>query len=474
MATLSTAFSIITGALEADQGALNVVSNNVANANTPGYTREVASWQENDPITINGQSYGDGVTFAGGVSQRDNVLNQELQQQNQAASASSARLSALDQVQAVFDQTTTANSSSSTDATSGISQDLTGFFDSLASLESDPSDPSLRQGVLSSATTLAGDFQSASSQLTSQQSSLDQESISVVSQVNALSQSIAQLNQQIQSSSPNADAGTLEDQRQQDIQQLSQLVGIHQIQTENNGLTITTSSGALLVSEGQSYALSTGPLNGVTHIYDSQGNDITSSLASGGGQIGGVLTVRDQDIPQILTALDTFAYDFGTQVNTVNEAGSDANGNSGTAIFNLPATATGASAAISVAITSPSQIAAAGAGLGSSDDTNLLALANLANQTIINGSTPTDYYSSFVSSLGTLVSDVSTQNTTQQASLTQLQSQVNSLSAVNMNDEASSLETFEQSYEAASKVFSVLDEVMTAALNLGIPTTYAS
>jgi flagellar hook-associated protein 1 len=474
MATLSTAFSIATGALEADQTALNVVSNNVSNANTPGYTREVASFQENDPISINGQSYGDGVTVPGGVSQRDRVLEQELQQQNQNTSASSARLSALDQVQTIFNQTTTANSSSSTAATNGISQDLSNFFDSVSSLESDPADSSLRQGVLSSVTTLASDFQSASSQLTSQQSSLDQESVSVVSQVNALSQSVAELNQEIQSTSPNTDAGTLEDQRQQDIQQLSSLIGVHQITTENNGLTITTSSGALLVSEGQSYALTTGPSNGVTHIYDSEGNDLTTSLASGGGEIGGVLTARDQDIPQILSSLDTLAYDFGTQVNTVNEAGADVNGNPGVAIFNLPATATGASAAISVAITSPSQIAAAGAGLGPSDDTNLLSMAGLANQPIIAGSTPTDYYSSFVSSLGTLVSDVSTQNTAQQASLTQIQSQVNSLSAVDLNDEAASLETFEQSYEAASKIFTALDQVMTSALNLGVPTTYTS
>jgi flagellar hook-associated protein 1 FlgK len=474
MATLSTAFSIATSALEADQDALNVVSNNVANANTTGYTREVASWQENDPITINGQNYGDGVTVTGGVSQRDRVLEQELQQQNQNVSASSARLSALDQVQTIFNQSTTANSSNTGGATNGIGRDLTNFFDSLASLESTPSDTSLRQGVLSSATTLASDFQSASSQLTSQQGSLDQESISVISQVNALTQSIAELNQQIQSSSPKADAGTLEDQRQQEIQQLSQLVGIHQIQTEDNGLTITTSSGALLVSEGQSFALTTAPANGATHIYDSQGNDITSSLTSGGGEVGGLLTVRDQDIPQVLDALDILAYDFGTQVNTVNEAGSDANGNPGSAIFSLPATAAGASGSIAVAITSPSQIAAAGSGLGSSDDTNLLALANLANEPIISGSTPTDYYSSFVSSLGTLVSDVSTQNQAQEASLTQIQSQVNSLSSVNLNEEASSLETFEQSYEAASKIFSVLDEVMTSALNLGIPTTYAS
>ena len=155
MATLNIAFSIASNALGQDQSALNVISNNVANANTPGYTREVANFQENDAITINGQGYGDGVTVTGGISQRNNVLEQELQQQNQLVSSSSARLNALDQVQSIFNQTTTSNSSSPTAATDGIGQDLTSFFGALSSLESDPSSASLRQGVLSSATTLA-------------------------------------------------------------------------------------------------------------------------------------------------------------------------------------------------------------------------------------------------------------------------------------------------------------------------------
>lgn len=472
MATINTAFSIATGALEADQEALDITSNNVANANTAGYTRELPNWVENDPIDIGSLQFGDGVSVTGGISQRDRVLDQEVQQQNQEVSASSERLNALDQLQAIFNQTTNANSTSS--SINGIGQDLSNFFDSLSSLESNASDSSLRQSVLSSATTLAGDISGAAAQLSAQQSALDQQSGSVVTQINSLSQSIAQLNTEIESSSPTTDAGTLEDQRQQDIQQLSQFIGVHQIQTENNGISITTAGGSLLVSEGQSFALTTGSLNGVNHIYDSQGNDITTALASGGGQIGGLLTVRDQDIPQVSSALDTLAYDFGSAINTANEAGTDANGNPGVAIFNLPASAAGAAADISVAITNPSQIAAAGAGLGSSDDTNLLALANLANQNIVGGSTPTGYYSAFVSTVGTLVSDVSSENTAQQASLTQLQSQVNSLSAVDLNEEAASLETFEQSYQAASKVFSIVDQVITAALNLGVPTTYST
>ena len=473
MATLSMAFDIASNALEADQSALNIVANNVANASTPGYTREVANWQENDPVTINGISYGQGAQVTGPVSQRDRVLEQSLQQQSQVASASSARLTALDQLQSVFSQATSSSSSNSS-ATNGISQDITGFFDSLSQLESSPSDNSLRQQVLTSAQNLAGDFQSASSQITEQQTSLDQQSGSLINQINALTQSIAKLNVQIQSTSPNGDAGTLEDQRQQDISKLAQLIGIHQIQTEDNGLTVTTSSGALLVSEGLSYALSAAPSGGVTHFYDAEGNDITTSLASGGGEIGGLLTVRDQDIPQVQNALDTLAFDLGTAVNTANQAGSDGNGNPGAAIFNLPATSAGAAAAISVAITSPSQIAAAATGLGPSDDTNLLAMANLAKQTIVAGATPTNYFSDFVSALGSLVSEVQTQNAAQQASATQLQNVVNSLSSVDLNEEASAMSTLEQSYQAAAKVFTILASVMTAALNLGVPTTYAS
>ena len=77
-----------------------------------------------------------------------------------------------------------------------------------------------------------------------------------------------------------------------------------------------------------------------------------------------------------------------------------------------------------------------------------------------------------VTSLGSLTSEVSSENTAQQASLTQLQSQIGSISGVNLNDEAAALETLEQSYQAASKLFTVLDQVMASALNLGVETSY--
>ena len=132
-----------------------------------------------------------------------------------------------------------------------------------------------------------------------------------MSEVNSLTASIAALNLQIESTSPNADAGTLEDQRQQDLTQLSQYIGFDQTRTENNGLTLTTANGALLVSEGQSYALSTNPANGNVDIVSSAGQDITSGLT--GGSLGGILQARDQDLPQVSSALNSLADAIGTR-----------------------------------------------------------------------------------------------------------------------------------------------------------------
>ncbi|MGD0901508.1 MAG: flagellar hook-associated protein FlgK [Terracidiphilus sp.] len=383
MGTISSAFSLISGALDADQSALSIAANNVANANTPGYTEEIPNWRENPPVQINGASYGSGVTETGPTSLRDRVLEERLDQQQQLASASSARLAALTGVQALF----TPDSGSASATAGDIGSDITGFFNSFSSLEANPTDNALRQQVLSSASTLAGDVSNAAASLNEQRSALDQEASGVTSQVNSLTSAIAQLNQQIQSTSPNADASTLEDDRQQDISQLSQLIGINQITTENNGLSITTTSGQLLLSEGNSFQLTTGTVGGVTHFYVGT-TDVTTQLAGGGGELGGYLTARDQDIPTVMTSLDQLAYRVSTNVNALNNTGTDLDGATGTVanplyIFNEPAAVAGSAANMSVTMTDPNQIAAAGLGQGTGDNSNAIAMANLANESLM-------------------------------------------------------------------------------------------
>jgi len=477
MGTISSALSIMSQALDADQEALNVVANNVANANTAGYTEETPDWQENQPISISGVSYGQGVTETGSTSERDRVLESRLDQQQQLAASSSTRLTALDTLQALF----TSASSSSSSTAGNIGSDITSFFNSFSSLEANPTENSLRQSVLSAASTLAGDISGAAASLNSQKASLDQEAAGTTSQVNALTGAIAQLNQQIQTTSPDADAGTLEDQRQEDLSQLSQLVGINQITTQNNGMEITTTSGQLLVSEGTSYQMTTGTVNGVTDFFVNN-TDITAELASGGGSLGGYLTARDTDIPSALSSLDQLAYSISTSVNKQNNSGTDYDGvegnvansaNAALNIFSEPTTVAGSAASMSVVMTDPNQIAAAGAGDGTGDDSNAIALAalNSSTSTIVDGKTPSNYYANFVTTLGSTVSAVKTENTAQEASVTQLQTQNDALSGVNLNDEASSMTTLERSYQAASQVFTMLNTVMASALNLGDQTT---
>jgi flagellar hook-associated protein 1 len=470
MGTINSALSVMAGALDADQDALSVVANNVANANTTGYTEETPNWQQNAPIDVNGIQIGDGVTGTAATSQRDRVLEERLDQQQQLASASSTRLTALNNMQALF----TPDSGSSNSTAGDIGSDITSFFDAFSSLESDPTDNALREQVLSSASTLSGDISSAANSLNAQSAAINQEAAGVASQVNSLTSAIAQLNVEIQSDSPNADAGTLEDQRQQDLSQLSQLIGINQVTTEHNGLSITTTSGQLLVSEGQSFQLTTGSVNGATDFFLG-GTDITSQLASGGGQLGGYLTARDVDIPGALGSLDQLAYGVSTSVNAQNNSGTDLNGATGTAanplyIFNEPTQVAGSAASMSAVMTDPNQIAAAAAGNGTGDNSNAVAMANLAGQAIVSGQTPINYYSNFVSTLGSTVAEVQTENTAQNASVTQLQSQRNALSSVNLNDEAAAMSTLENSYQAASQVFNILNSVMTSALNLGEET----
>lgn len=480
MGTINSAFGLISGALDADQSALNVVANNVANANTTGYTEEKPDWQQNSPITVNGITIGEGVTETGATSQRDRVLEQRLDQQQQLASGTSARLAALNEMQALF----TPDSGSSGSTAGDIGSDITGFFDSFSSLESDPTDNALRESVLSAASTLAGDISSAAASLNSQRSAIDQDASGIAGQVNSLTSALAQVNQEITSTSPDADAGTLEDQRQQDLSQLSQLIGINQVTTQNNGLEITTTSGQLLVSGSQSYQLTAGTVNGVTDFFLG-GNDITAGLTSGGGQLGGYLTARDQDIPSVLSSLDQLAYSISTSVNAANNSGTDLDGNEGTGtnsagvagtgttplyIFNQPTQVAGSAAAMTVTMTDPNQIAAAGLGDGTGDDSNAIVIAGLGKQQIVNGQAPTDYYSNFVTTLGSTVSEVQTENTAQNASVTQLQTQNNALSSVNLNDEAAAMSTLETSYQAASQVFSMLNSVMTSELNLGVET----
>jgi flagellar hook-associated protein 1 len=467
MGTLTSLLDISREALLADQAALNVTASNVANQKTAGYTNEVVSFQSTDTVTLSGSTYGTGVT-ASAVSQRDRVLEQRVQQQTQAQAQSGALESALQQVQNIFALSSTSTSASSTQLGTAINS----FFSSLSALTNNPSDTATRQSVLSAATTLAGDFNSAANQLSQISSSLNQQTVSDVSQVNSLTTAVASFNAQIASINPNADAGTLEDQRQLAIAQLSQLVGLDQISTPQNGITLTTSSGAVLVSGSQSYAVSTTQVGGnIDVLAGDPPQDVTSNLT--GGDLGGVLQARDTELPAYSSALDSLAYGIGTQVNQQNELGVDSSGNPGRAIFTLPASQAGAAASIQVSATNQGAIATAMSGEGSAANDNATALANLSTANIVGSQTASGFLASFLSQIGSDTAGATTSNTAQQATLTQLTTQRDSISGVSLDQEAANLTQYQRAYQAASQVFNIVNTLMASAINLGVETTVA-
>jgi flagellar hook-associated protein 1 FlgK len=225
----------------------------------------------------------------------------------------------------------------------------------------------------------------------------------------------------------------------------------------------------VLVAGGQSVDLETQSSGGVTHLLVG-GVDQTAALTNSGGQIGGALEARDVDIPSALASIDQLAWSMGTAVNAQQTSGTDADGNSGAPIFALGSGIPGAANALSLALTDPNGVAASASGDGALDGSNASAIAALASGGIVSGQTPTASYAALVGDIGAKVSEATTSQASQSASLTQLQSQQGALSSVDMNDQAALLQTYEQSYQAAAKVFTILNSVMTSAINLGTET----
>ncbi|MBZ5642909.1 MAG: flagellar hook-associated protein FlgK [Acidobacteriia bacterium] len=455
MGGLSGALSIALGALAADKGAVEITSNNIANVNTAGYSREQVNLSDNAPVLLGNLLFGTGVTLGQTTSIRDNLLERRLDQENQAAGQLSAFLGSLNQVQALF------NESSST----GLQTPLTAFFNSLTQLSANPSDSAARQGVVTSGQNLAAAIQQDSSNVQALQGNTDTGVQQSVTQVNQLAKQIAALNITISGiEGVGQDPGQALDQRTQLVRQLSGLIGISEADAGNGSLTITTANGASLVVGGDSFALTTQVNNNTTfHGVFSQGTDITSTIT--GGALGGQIQVRDQELPSILSKLDTFAYGLATAVNTQSKAGFDANGNPGVNFFNQPASPSSAAASLVVAISDPNLVAASSDGSVGSNG-NAQALVNLQNQNIISGQTPASYYSALIFQIGNDVSQAQNEQTAVGLVQQQLNDQRGAVSAVSLDQEAASLIQYQSAYQAAANVVNVINTLFTVTLNM--------
>jgi flagellar hook-associated protein 1 FlgK len=458
MGSLSSSMWIAAEALGADQGALDATSNNIANQNTPGYSREIPVLTDAAPTVEGNITYGNGVVLEQIQSVRDQVLQIQISDQNQQQGSAQAQYSAMQQVQGLF-----------SDPTTGIGADTATFFNSISQLSTDPASIPDRQAVLTAAQTVASDFNSTEQNLDSIQSGLNQSVTQTVTQINTLTKQIAQLNVQVgQMQQLGQDPGTLGDQETQLIQQLSQLTTVNQIQTEN-GLTLTTGNGTPLVVGGQSFALQTtnGPA-GMTDI-SSQGQDVTSSLQ--GGQLGGDLQVRDTVIPGLLSQVDTLASQFATSINAAQASGYDLNGNAGQPIFSDTSGA-GAASNLKVTMTDPSLIAASSDGTQGSNG-NVANLLAVQTQALPAGETPVNAYANLVSQTGNLTSQANAEVTASTSSLNQLNDQLGAVSGVSLDEETTNLMNYQRAYEASARVITTVDALTQSVLDMGSGVTAA-
>jgi flagellar hook-associated protein 1 FlgK len=452
MSNLTTSLWLAESALQATQGALEVTTNNIANASTPGYSREQAVLTERTPFEQGGIVYGTGADLQQIRSIRDQILSFRIAEETQQQSSSQAQYNALQQVQGLFSS-----------STQGIGADFSTFFNTLSQLSTDPANVPNRQAVIAAANNIAGDFNHAAASLDSINSGLNQNVSQTVSQINSLTQQIAQLNGQVGNLQGHGeDAGVLQDRENELINQLSQLTNVSEIQTEN-GLSLTTGSGTALVVGSQSFALqsSLGP-SGNEHIF-SQGQDITSSIS--GGSLGGILQVRDTVIPGIFSKLNDLATQFASAVNSAQSSGFDLNGNQGQAMFTVTS-GPGAAASMSVAISDPSLIAASSDGTPGSNG-NVANLLAVQSQNLAGGANPGDTYASLVSQVGTLTAQAQSDANASNSSLIQLNDQLGAISGVSIDEESTNLVNYQRSYEAAARIVTTVDSLTQVVLQMG-------
>ena len=455
MSGLLDSLSAASNALNAQTMGMDVVSQNIANVNTPGYTRRTLTLAETPPVGAS--NIGGGVTVTGVSAARDTYVESSIRDQSSTAARNGTVSDSLTVIETALGQP-----GASLDAS------ITSFYDAWSGLASDPSSPSARDAVVQQGQVLATNFNALAGQLTSAQQDADAQVRGSVDQVNRLTGQIASLNAQI--TAPNgANVEGLKDQRTLALGTLAGLVNIQTTEQADGGVNVMVGQGRLLVAGSTNYAmgLDTTGANGFAQVT-ANGQTITSELT--GGSMGGAIAVRDTLIPGYQQQLDQLAFDFGTQVNAEQHAGFDATGTAGADFFTLPGSQGGAAAAITVdpGLAANSQLVAASATGTVGDNQNALAVAASRDQQTLAGGTASamQLWSQLVYTVGADTVGAQSAQSASQSVVDQLTKLRDATSAVSIDQEATSLMQYQRAYEASAKYFSVVNATLDALMNM--------
>ncbi|MDD2308106.1 MAG: flagellar hook-associated protein FlgK [Desulfuromonadaceae bacterium] len=464
---LSTAMEIGKNGLAIYRVATEVTSENIANVNTPGYSRQRVLLETAPPTTANGFPLGSGVRIATVERYYDGLLQQQLVNAQTTQGFDTAKSTVLQQIEPTFNEV----------AQDGLGAAISNFFGAWEDLTLNPAGSAERQAVLSRAQILTDNFHSVSTALEDTISIQNATLKPLTDDINATLENIAQLNSQIKTTElVSGNANEIRDQRDQLVRDLSQQIGI--TYTENSDGTTDINyadGGAALVTGSVAGSFSLVPNGAISDVYvAAAGGGAAALVAPKTGQLGATMALRDTIIPDYLAKVDELANQIATQVNnnhndatsqTLTPAGHsyDFNGAAGVDFFN------GTTAKnINLNITTTSQVAASGVFGLVGDNSNALKLAQLQNKLTMSTGAATfnSYFGSLVSEVGLDVLSAKNTETQDIAFTKQLSTLRESNSGVSLDEELTNLIKYQRSYQASAKLITTATEMMDTVINL--------
>jgi flagellar hook-associated protein 1 FlgK len=482
MAGISGIMDIAKAALQANQIAMEVVSHNIANVNTKGYTRQRAVLDSETPVSFNRIKIGMGVKVASVHQAFDQNTTRAIRQNTSSLNEYQTEASVLSQLESLFNEI----------GDSTLSNTMNDFWNAWQDVADNPGGIVERTALLQKAEILAQKFNSLSNDLTQIKNNMNTNLHMGMEKINELTEKIAHLNETIVAAEADkTTANDLRDQRNRLLEDLSSWLGNVDVEQENGSVTIQTGDGVLLVDGNQHWELST---QGDSIYWDNIPTDVSKKLT--GGQIGGWLDMRDEVVPQYLANLDELAGTIIDQVNTLHTAGYPISGGTGRYFFQdfqtaplVPNPGNFQGAAAYMALSSdvldhPENIAAGGLSGDPGDNENAMEIAALQTNeslsirkwTIGNrgGSASSslettamdDYYQTLVGEIGITTEAANENQSFVQSMVDNLEDLRDSISGVNLDEEMTELLKLQRTYEANSKIISIADQMLESLMQL--------
>ena len=463
---LLTILSQSSQSLAAHRAAAATAGQNIANVNTPGYSRQTANLEAITPTDFVGNTFiGAGVKLQSVSQARDLFLERQMHNAFSAQGFSSTESEALQAITAL-----------DPDGGNGLTAAIGAFYTALRGVSQNPNDAGLRQGAVSAAASLAQTFNRTATSIEEGRNGIDAKMSGIVADANQAAAAMAELNVQIQQSRvTGAEPNDLLDARQRLQDKLSQLTGAVPVVNDQGDVSMALPGGADLVGSLRAGKLSliadpnnSGHFNLQLTRADGTG-PVDLTAAQVGGELGGAISARDGAMLAAKNGIDTMAFDFANTVNAVHAAGFAADGTTGHLMFTVSATSTNAAGSLTVdsaLAANPFLLAAASAPGASGDNRNMQALVNTERTALSTGVDVSTTYQNIVTAFGSksaLSKAISDQDSGMLDHLSQLRE---STSGVNLDEEMINLTKAQRAFEAVSKVITTANTMLDTLLSL--------